>query len=224
MVSDRIVRLVVDGNEVEVREGTTLLTACLDNQVFIPNLCHIETLENPPASCRLCFVEIEGQNRPVTSCNTKVIDGMVVKTDTPSVRRLQRTAFELLMSVHHVDCAHCTANKRCALQEIAKFLKIGLKPKRLDLALKEPEIFEDHPVFDYYPNRCVLCGRCIHTCLVKNGQSLMAFAKRGFSTLISFYGDKSLPDLPCKECLACVRICPVSAITLRNNPDKANQD
>jgi bidirectional [NiFe] hydrogenase diaphorase subunit len=215
MPSEKTVKFVADGKEIEVQEGTSLLKACLDNEIYIPNLCYLESLENPPASCRLCFVEIEGQETPVTSCNTEVIDGMVVKTDTPPVRRLQRTALELLMSVHHVDCAHCPANKKCDLQQIARFLKISLKPKRLDHSLKEPDIYEDHPVLNYYPNRCVLCGRCIHTCLAKNGQSLIAFAKRGFSTLISFYGDKFQPDLACEECLACIDICPVSAITTK---------
>jgi len=215
----KMIRIIVDGREIQVKEGTTLLKACLDNRIYIPNLCYLEPLENPPASCRLCFVEIEGQDRPVTSCNTKVLSGMVVKTDTPCVRRLQRTAFELLMSVHHVDCAHCPANKKCGLQQIAKFLKIGLKPKRLEYTLKEPGIYEDHPFLDYHPNRCVLCGKCIHICREQNGQPLMALAKRGFSTLISFYGDQAHTDLPCKTCLACVDICPVSAITLKRGTD-----
>lgn len=219
-----MIKFVVDNKEIEVKKGTNLLKACLDNQVYIPNLCYMETLATPPASCRLCFVEIEGQDRPVTSCNTEALNGMVVKTDTPSVRQLQRTAFELLMSIHDVDCAHCPANKKCALQQIARFLKIGLKPRRLPHTLKEPDIDEDHPFLDYHLNRCVLCGKCIHVCRTQNGQPLMAFAKRGFSTLISFFGKKSLVDLPCETCLACVEICPVSAITLKDNQDQTAKD
>jgi len=219
-----MIKFVVDSKEIEVKEGTTILKACLDNQIYIPNLCYMETLATPPASCRLCFVEIEGQDRPVTSCNTEALNGMVVKTDMPSVRQLQRTAFELLMSIHDVDCAHCPANKKCPLQQIAGFLKIGLKPRRLPLTLKEPDIDEDHPFLEYHLNRCVLCGKCIHVCRTQNSQPLMAFAKRGFSTLISFFGKESLADLPCETCLACVGICPVSAITLKDNQDQTAKD
>jgi len=210
-----MITLTVDKKEIQVEEGSPLLKACLDHGIYVPNLCYVETLEAPPVSCRLCFVEIEGEREPVTSCNIQVSDGMVVHTDTPSVRRLQRTAFQLLMSVHRVDCAHCPANKRCELQRIARFLKIGLKPGPLIQTLKEPDILEDHPVFDYYPNRCVLCGRCIHACQVQRVLPLMSFAERGFETVIRFYNEADLTDVPCTECLACVSTCPVGAIALK---------
>ena len=128
-------KLRVDNREIEAREGISLLEACLDSGIYIPNLCHIHGAENPSASCRLCFVEIEGEDKPIPSCTVKARDGIIVKTDTPSVRRLQRTAFKLLMSVHRVDCGHCPANKKCELQRIAKFLKVGLKSKYLELHL-----------------------------------------------------------------------------------------
>jgi predicted molibdopterin-dependent oxidoreductase YjgC len=96
-------------------------------------------------------------------------------------------------------------------------LKVGLKPKRLELHLKEIEIDDEHPVVDYYPNRCVLCGKCVFVCQEKHGQPSMTFAKRGFDTVISFYGEKDVKRLPCERCLACVEICPVSAITLKGS-------
>ena len=139
-------------------------------------------------------------------------DGMVVTTDTPSVRKLQRTGLQLLLSVHEVKCAQCPANKRCTLQRIATLLKIGLKPKRLEQCLKETEGEEEHPCLKYYPNRCVLCGKCIFACHTQHGRPFLTFARRGLETLISFYGEKDTPDLPCKSCLACVDICPVSAL------------
>ncbi|MBW1798210.1 MAG: (2Fe-2S)-binding protein [Deltaproteobacteria bacterium] len=217
MTNNKTVKLLVDNKEIEVEEGTTLLKACLENGTYIPNLCHLESMDSPPASCRLCFVDIKGEDRPVTSCTVKVQDGMVVKTDTPSVRRLQGAAFKLLMSVHDVDCAHCPANKKCELQRIAKFLKIGLKPKRLEPILKEAAIEEDHPFLNYYPNRCVLCGKCLFVCQKKHGKPFLTFAKRGFDTEISSYGEKDLSSLPCEKCIACVEICPVGAITLKES-------
>ena len=102
-------------------------------------------MERPPSSCRMCFVHVEGEDKPVTSCTVKVREGMVVTTDTPPVRRLQQTAFKLLLSVHDVDCGHCPANKKCELQNIAKFLNLGLKPRQLDTQLKETVVDSSHP-------------------------------------------------------------------------------
>ncbi len=213
-----MVKLIVNKQELQVDEGKTLLQACLDNGIYIPNLCYLESMDNPSASCRMCFVEIEGEEKPIPSCTVKVKAGMVVKTDTPSVRRLQRTAFKLLMSVHDVDCGHCPANKKCELQRIAKFLKVGLKSKHLELHLKETEVDEAHPFLNYYPNRCVLCGKCVFVCQEKHGRAFLAFAKRGLDTVVSSYGEKDVPVLPCDKCLACIRICPVGAITSKDSP------
>ena len=214
-----MVKLIVDNKEIQADEGATLLHACLESGIYIPNLCHMEGMEDTPASCRLCFVEIDGETGPVTSCTVTVREGMTVRTDSPSVRGLQRTAFQLLMSVHQVDCKNCPANKKCELQRIAKFLKVSLKSKRLEQFLKEPVIDQDHPFLDYFPNRCVLCGKCIFVCKKDQGRPFLTFAKRGLNTVISFYGEKDMPNLPCERCLACVEICPVSAITLKNGRD-----
>lgn len=221
MAHHNTVQLLVDNKKIEAQEGTTLLQACLDNDIYIPNLCYLPGMETPPASCRMCFVEIEGEHKPVTSCTVHVKEGMTVKTDTPDVRRLQRTALKLLLSVHHVDCAHCPANKKCELQRLAKFLKVGLKPKNLELLLREPEIDEGHPILNYFPNRCVLCGKCIHVCKKRNGKPVLAFARRGFDTVITFYGEKTSNDIQtsCENCLACVEICPVGAITLKDGSE-----
>ncbi len=210
-----MVKLLVDTMEIEAEEGTSLLQACLDNDIYIPNLCFLEQMETPPAACRMCFVEIDGGNGPVASCTVKVREGMVVKTDADAVRHLQRTAFQFLISVHDVDCGNCQANKKCELQRIAKFLKIGLKPGQLERHLKEKEPSEINPWLDYYPNRCVLCGKCIFVCKEKHGQPLMTFAKRGFDTTISFYGEKDVSSLPCEKCGVCVDNCPVGALRAR---------
>ena len=99
MTNDKMIKLTIDNKEIKAEEGITLLQACLDNEIYVPNLCFLKEMGDPPASCRICFVEIKGEDKPVTSCTEKVNDGMVVKTDTPLVRRLQRTAFQLLLSV-----------------------------------------------------------------------------------------------------------------------------
>jgi bidirectional [NiFe] hydrogenase diaphorase subunit len=211
-----MMKLIVDNKEIEVREGTTLLQACLDNDIYIPNLCCLEEMAEPPASCRMCFIEIEGEDKPVASCAVKVQRGMIVKTDTLAVRRLQRSAFQLLLSVHKVECGRCPANKKCALQQIARFLKVGLKPKRLERFLKDRELGDGHPFLNYYPNRCILCGKCVYICRRQRGRPHLSFAHRGMATEISFFGENDDSTMPCENCLACVEICPVSAITLKN--------
>lgn len=210
---------MVDNREIQVEKGANLLKTCLDHEIYIPNLCYMDMLAHPPASCRLCFVEIEGHHQPVPSCQMAVVENMVVKTDTPAVRRLQRTALELLLSVHHVDCGHCPANKKCELQKIARFLKVGLKPKRLECFLKNQETMDDHPFLNHHPNRCVLCGKCIQVCRDAHGTPLMDFADRGFKTLIRFYGEQGANSVPCEECQRCVNICPVGALTLKTPTD-----
>jgi len=212
-----MIKLTVDDREIEAQEGITLLQACLDNDIYIPNLCYLKQMQDPPSSCRLCFVEIEGYRQPVTSCRVEIQEGMVVKTNTERVRKLQRTAFELLLSVHHVDCKNCPANRKCELQRIAKHLHFGLKLKRLEKLEREVQIEEDHPYLRYVPDRCVLCGRCVFVCREKNGRPLLSFARRGLDTVISFFGEEAEAMGACEQCSACIDVCPVAALLPRHN-------
>jgi NADH dehydrogenase/NADH:ubiquinone oxidoreductase subunit G len=216
-MENQTVKLRVDGREITAEAEKSLLRVCLDNGIYIPNLCDVEG-KTPPASCRMCFVEIEGQDRPSAACTVSAGEAMVVRTDTPAVRRLQRAAFRLLLSVHDVDCRNCPANKSCELQRIARFLNVGLKLKHLETYLKPPDTLQKHPFLEFHPNRCVLCGRCIHICRNRHGQSTLTFAKRGFDTVISAYGEDDARKLGCMTCAACVDSCPVAAITLKKSP------
>jgi len=208
-----MIKLNVDEREIRVEEGLPLLEACLKNGIYIPHLCFLEGGEQrAQASCRLCFVEIEGERKPVTSCTVTVREGMSVRTDTPAVRDLQRSALKLLLSMHRVECARCPANRKCALQKIAGFLRVGLKvPSLSDLEALSVEA--DHPVFDYHPYRCVLCGRCILACERRNGRPLLTFAERGLRTRVVSLWDPNPPSSPCLACRACINVCPVAALT-----------
>ena len=211
-----MITLRIDGQEIEVAEGTNLLEACLAIGIYIPNLCYIEGMKHPPVSCRLCFVEIEGRDHPVSSCSVRVGEALVVHTDTPPVRQLQKTALQLLLSVHDVDCKNCPANRKCALQDMAKFLKVALKSKSLARLLKETQIDKRHPFFDYYPNRCVLCGKCVYVCRQRQNRPGLTFAKRGINTIISFYDRPQTESPPCDSCRACVEVCPVAALVAKS--------
>ena len=206
-----MLHITVDDHNIEVQENITLLSACLSHDIYIPNLCYLEAGDQAAASCRLCFVEVAGVKRPVTACTVTVSEGMQVRTDTDAVRRLQRTGLRLLLSVHDIDCRNCPANKQCELQNIARFLGVGLKTKPYETILKQPQVDSSHDHIDYYPNRCVLCGRCVTVCQNHNAQPFLAFAKRGFDTIITSFGQESASG-ECLDCQACVNACPVAAI------------
>ena len=93
-----MIKLTVDNKGIQAKKGTTLLQACLENDIYIPNLCYHQEMKEPPASCRLCFVEMDGEGKPIASCTLQVRAGMVIRTDTPVVRRLQRAALQFLLS------------------------------------------------------------------------------------------------------------------------------
>ncbi len=207
-----MVSLVVDGKSIQAEEGRNLLQVCLENDIYIPNLCYLEEMENPTGSCRLCLVEIEGVPRPITSCRHRVQEGMVVRTDTRVVRQLQRIDFQMLMAAHHMDCKNCLSKRRCELHKIAKLLGVKLKDtkfeqlERLNLALIR------HPDFDLLPARCILCRKCLYVCGQKNPEPILKLSKKGFQYVIELAPEADPEKLPCKECQACVAVCPVSAI------------
>ena len=207
-------QILVDDNKIEAAEGDNLLKVCLEKGIYIPHLCYLEEAGAPFASCRLCFVEIDGKQ--VTACTQKVKEGLFVATDTPAVRRLQKTAFRLLLSNHDVKCKQCPANKQCELQKIARFLKVGLKPKGLEVRLKEPAIDTSHPYLQVDRNRCVLCGKCVEICRARHGMSYLTFAGRGFETSIGAYIEPDEAPLKFSGCTACIDICPVKAISLKD--------
>jgi bidirectional [NiFe] hydrogenase diaphorase subunit len=208
----RTVSLTIDGATIVASREDTVLWAALDNGIYIPNLCAIREVSKPYAGCRLCFVEIEGRDRPVTACTELVEEGMVVDTLGTGARRLARTALELLLASHPVDCAHCAANGNCELQKIAAHLKVKLKPKRLRELRKQLPIDSSHPEIEYDPNKCVLCGRCVYVCRRRLGIGVLGFARRGFDRAVTTFEDMPLAETECEGCGECAAVCPVGAL------------
>jgi len=210
------ISLTIDHKEISCGEGKTILWAALENDIYIPNLCATRERIHPPASCRICFVEVEGENEPVTACTQTVKDNMVVNTQGENALRLARTSAELILANHPVDCGHCQKNRSCELQQIAKHLGIKLKPKRLRKTERNLAIDESCSLFTYDPNKCVLCGKCVRLCREKLGIGAIGFTKRGFKRMVSTFRDKPLAQSACNQCGECVRVCPVGALVFRH--------
>ena len=210
------VSLTINGKGITAREGERLLWVALDNDIYIPNLCAMRDRPEPLASCRLCFVEVEGKERPVTACTEAVADGMVVNTEGEKALRLAKSGFALLMASHTVDCAHCARNGSCELQKIARHLRVTLKPKHLRALPRELPIDDSNALFTYDPNKCVLCERCVWVCREHLGTSVFGFARRGFGRMMTTFWDEPLGASKCEGCADCITVCPTGALTLKN--------
>lgn len=210
-----MIPVTIDGRAVAAAPGADLLSVCLDNGIYVPHLCHLPGNPTPGGACRLCLVDVAGAARPLCACTVAPAAGMMVRTDTPRVRALQKSALRLLLSAHDIDCAACPANRRCGLQQVARFLGVALRPDPHPalVAARPPDT--THPAFDYLPHRCILCGRCVRTCRTRHPDVQLAFAGRGFNTVITSYGtDEAAAG--CAQCLACVGACPVGALVLKD--------
>jgi len=211
----KTVSLTIDGKKVTARQGDKVLWAALDNGIYIPNLCAQREASAPHASCRLCWVEIEGKSKPVTACTETVEAGMVVNTRGLSALRLARTALELLLASNEVDCANCAKSGSCELQKIAAHLKVKLKTKRFRKILRNLPVDSSNSLFTYNPNKCVLCGQCIWVCRQRLGIGVLGFAHRGFNRRMTTFGDEPMGQSECLGCGDCVAACPTSALCLK---------
>jgi len=212
--------LFIDGKEIECDEGEVLLWVALDNGIYIPNLCAMREKTEPYGACRLCFVEVEGEDLPVSACTTKVKEGLVVSTRGKKAFRLSRTAFELILSNHPVDCAHCLKSGSCELQKIAKSLGVKLNTKRFRKFLRGLPIDETSPVFTYDPNKCVLCGKCVWWCQKRLDTRAIGFAYRGFQRWVTTFNDEPIGLSECKDRIELVEVCPVGAFVSKNKWNK----
>ena len=206
------VELTIDGKKIIAEEGEKVLWAAIAADIFIPHLCANKENKFHPGSCRLCYVEVEGIDQPVTSCNLEVKPDMVVKTRSDKIDRLVKTGFLLLMSTHRLECKKCAANKNCALQTIAKERKVPLASKRFVKIDPELPIDESRDDFGFNPNRCVLCGQCVYVCNKVNKCRVLDFAGRGLEMKVGTFDGGLLKDQDCNGCMDCVNVCPVGAL------------
>ena len=210
-ISDQMVTLEIDGTEVSVPAGTSVMRASMDAGTQVPKLCATDSLE-PFGSCRLCLVEIEGRRGTPASCTTPVEPGMKVHTNSPKIARLRRNVMELYISDHPLDCLTCPANGDCELQDMAG--AVGLREVRYGYEgenhLKE-EKDESNPYFTFDPSKCIVCSRCVRACEETQGTFALTVKGRGFASKIS-PGDMLFMDSECLSCGACVQACPTATL------------
>lgn len=205
--------LTIDGHEVSVPKGTTVLEACRMNNIPIPTLCHDPAL-TPSGACRLCVVQIEGMRNLPPSCVTKVTQDMKVETQNAKVRNARKTILELLVANHPLDCMTCQKLGDCSLADYA--YEYGVTGKIYQGEKRNLPIDSDNPYILRDLNKCILCGKCIATCEAVMERSVIDFAYRGFEAKVATFLDTDLKDSSCVYCNRCVAICPVGALVDKN--------
>ncbi|RZO68340.1 MAG: formate dehydrogenase subunit alpha [Parvularculaceae bacterium] len=209
--SDKKVSVEIDGFEVEIEEGSSVMRAAASLGVSIPKLCATDSLE-AFGSCRLCLVEIDGQKGTPASCTTPVRDGMKIKTQTDRLARLRRGVMELYISDHPLDCLTCSDNGDCELQDTAG--AVGLRDVRYGYDGEnhlDAEKDESNPYFDFDPSKCITCSRCVRACDEIQGTLALTVEGRGFDSEIAIAGENFF-ESECVSCGACVQACPTASL------------
>jgi len=211
--ADETVTLTIDGRNVTVPQGTTVMRAAAEIGTAIPKLCATDNLKQF-GSCRLCLVEIDGARGTPASCTTPVASGMVVHTETPRLQKLRRGVMELYISDHPLDCLTCSANNDCELQDQAA--AVGLRDVRYGyegdnhLAL---DLDTSNPYFDFDPSKCIACSRCVRACDEVQGTFALTIEGRGFESKVSAgLGSDDFLGSDCVSCGACVQACPTATL------------
>ena len=209
-----MVNLTIDGKNVEVPEGTTILQASAKLGIEIPTLCYLKEI-NEIGDCRMCLVEVEGKRGFATSCIQKAENGMIVHTKTPEVLEARKTMLDLILSNHHQDCENCVRNENCELQELInqfdkeKTVYDGTK-NTYEIDDKSPSIVRD-------PNKCILCRRCVSMCNKVQKIGAIGVTERGFKSCVSTVGHNSLNDVNCTFCGQCIEVCPTGALAEKDS-------
>jgi len=227
------VTLTIDGFEVTVPEGTSVMRAASEAGLQIPKLCATDSVE-AFGSCRLCVVEVEGRRGTPSSCTLPVAEGMVVRTQSQKLKKIRKGVMELYISDHPLDCLTCAANGDCELQDMAGM--VGLR----DVRYEAPKAgrFANHfiardtsgeanpdwlpkddsnPYFTYDPSKCIVCSRCVRACEEVQGTFALTIEGRGFDSRVSAgaAGDDFMSS-DCVSCGACVQACPTATLQERS--------
>lgn len=201
-----MIKLTIDGKELTGKPEQTILEVARENGIYIPTLCYHEKL-SLIKSCRICLVEVEGAEMPMASCATPIFDGMVVHTKTEKVEGMRREALRLLLVNHPLDCPVCDAGGECLLQN--RTYEFGIDRQEFFTEKIERPSFEyGTPLIRQWPDRCVMCLRCVHACIDIPGSDVLDVVDNGYSSQI-----KAVRKENCISCGECLHVCPVGALT-----------
>jgi formate dehydrogenase major subunit len=219
-----MVTLTIDGFDVTVPEGTSIMRAAAEIGISVPKLCATDSVD-AFGSCRLCLVEIEGRAGTPASCTTPVAPGLKVQTQNAKLKQLRRGVMELYISDHPLDCLTCSANGDCELQDMAG--AVGLRDVRYEAVdthfrakntsgEKNPQWLpkdDSNPYFSYDPSKCIVCSRCVRACEEVQGTFALTIEGRGWDSRVSFGAktDNALAS-DCVSCGACVQACPTATL------------
>lgn len=204
------VNLTIDGIPVVADSNDTILEVAKKVKIDIPTLCFLKNI-NEPASCRICVVEIEGLKKLMTSCTTKVREGMIVKTNSSRVINARKKVMELLLSNHNKNCLNCPKNLKCYFQSLCE--KFSVDTERYAGETSSNTIDDSNHAIVRDDSKCILCGKCISVCAKRQGCSAITKINRGFATKIGTAFDRPLQESPCVGCGQCVLVCPTGALT-----------
>ncbi len=214
------ISLTINGKEVTVPAGTSILDAAQGAGFFVPTFCHDPEIPNY-GGCRICVVEVKGARALVASCSAEAANGMVVETESPAVVEARRTILELLLANHPTECIVCEKNGDCRLQDYA--YRYQVDPKRFKGEKHDYPVEDNNPYIVRNMNRCILCGRCVRTCEQVPDRAVIDLAYRGFNTKVAPPMDTDLAESDCVYCARCVAVCPVGALTYKNMAGKGRQ-
>lgn len=208
-----MVTLTIDGQNVSVEKGTTIMHAAASIGIDIPRLCYLKDI-NEISACKVCVVEIQGQNKVVTSCTTPVQEGMVVFTNSPKARSIRRTNVELILSQHDCLCATCVRSGNCSLQKLSNDLGI------YDIPFERNVV--DTPWDQSFPlirdsKKCIKCMRCVQICDKVQGLKIWDVQNTGARTTVDVAGNLTIDAADCSLCGQCITHCPVGALKERND-------
>ena len=203
------IKITINNREVEAYEGQTVLEAAKNNGIHIPTLCYLKDVTGTGA-CRVCQVEVEGAKTLCAACVYPVREGMVIKTNSARALDARRRVVELIVSNHSKDCLSCIRNTNCELQRLCQ--ELGVREDAFAGEKSEPTFDTVSPGIVRNTSKCVLCGRCVETCMKTQGLGILGYMNRGFKTKVGPIYDKSFDDVNCMQCGQCINVCPVGAL------------